>query len=41
MTTELLRRVDDAERRRRWRMLLGPATDDVAERGEGPAGSGR
>ena len=38
MTAELLR-VSDAERRRRWRMLLGPATDDVAE-GEGCAGSG-
>ena len=29
MTTDLLR-VSQAERRRRWRMLLGPATDDVA-----------
>ncbi len=29
MTTEQLR-VSQAERRRRWRMLLGPATDDVA-----------
>jgi VWA domain containing CoxE-like protein len=38
MTAELLR-VSDTERRRRWRMLLGPATDDVAE-GEGPTESG-
>jgi hypothetical protein len=40
MTAELLR-VSDAERRRRWRMLLGPATDDVAEgEGEGSTASG-
>ena len=37
MTAELLR-VSDAERRRRWRMLLGPATDDVVEAQE-PSGS--
>ncbi len=38
MTTDLLR-VSQAERRRRWRMLLGPATDEVADR-EGSAGDG-
>ncbi len=38
MTTDLLR-VSQAERRRRWRMLLGPATDDLAD-GEGSAGAG-
>ncbi len=37
---EQIQRVSETERRRRWRLLLGSAADDVTDEGHGDTGAG-
>jgi hypothetical protein len=38
---EQIQQVSETERRRRWRLLLGSAADDITAEGQGQAGTGR